>query len=1154
MFWSVAGALTIYMVLAWFAGTWLHLEGARLWILRGGLAIIGVLAAAVFLWFDRKSQSEPAITEVESDSATDIDQLILEADNHLRNSKLGHGLHLRNLPLIFLIGDLGTTKTTTVVHSGIEPELLAGHVFQGNAVVPTRLANIWFAHGTILVEAAGSLLSDAARWAHLVRRLQPGKMASIANKAGQAPRAVVVFFDCENFLHQGAADLVANAARNLRSRLREISQALGISFPIYVLFAKVDRIPFFAEYVRNLTHEEITQVLGVTLPLDAGVGAGTYAENEDHRLSRVFDSLFYSLSDHRPDFLHRENDHDKRPSIYEFPREFRKIRKLLVQFLVELARPSQLGTNPFLRGFYFSGVRAVLLNDAPAIAVGQSTSHSEPDATRIFQFSRGAIQARESVSPNPALSARKVPEWTFVEHLFNEILLRDRAAMGTSAVSTKISYWRRALLAMATLVSLLACIALGVSYYFNWKLENQVVNAGLAISSNAELLSTQLPTSDQLQKLDRLRGALQTLSEYKSKGAPWYMRCGLFVGDRLYPPARSVYFADFYNLLFAQTQGRLLAALQSVPTPPGPNDDYGRTYDDLKAYLITTSNHDKSTRLFLPSVLIRRWGEGRTIDPERVQLADNQFEYYAEELKLANPYSSENDSLAVERARAYLAKFGGTERTYKSIIEEASQANPAVYFSQRFPGAESVLVAPQGVEGAYTKQGWSWVQNAIQNNLNRFYRGEIWVLGNQADNLADERIRVQDELRARYLADFSNQWRNMLKSAGIVRYTGLKDAAEKLRILSGNQSPLLELLWLVSGHTTASPEIASVFQPVHTIMPPAQAEQTDRYIGQSNQSYMNALVGVQTSVEAIIDPAVDKQAVDQSISSSVSALRVTAELSNTFRIDSEGHVETTVRTLMEEPITALDSILRSSSAGALNGKGQGLCSSWNRLAASYPFNPRSSAQASIQDVNAIFQPQGGALWSFYASTLSNYIVRDGAQFKANPNGGVRINPAFLAFLNKASRFTDTLYSGSSQPHVSFTMRARSTEGMDGVTLDIDGQTLTGSSSMQFLWPGSGPQEVKLTGRLPGGSELLLQDFQGPWAVFQFLGEADHRVSSGSTETLEWIAKTGGGGQPMRLPDGRRVTVSFDLSAGSAAPLFTKGFFSGLRCVPTIAQK
>ncbi len=38
---ATAIALILYLVLAWFAGTWLHLQGTTLWLVRGGLALIG---------------------------------------------------------------------------------------------------------------------------------------------------------------------------------------------------------------------------------------------------------------------------------------------------------------------------------------------------------------------------------------------------------------------------------------------------------------------------------------------------------------------------------------------------------------------------------------------------------------------------------------------------------------------------------------------------------------------------------------------------------------------------------------------------------------------------------------------------------------------------------------------------------------------------------------------------------------------------------------------------------------------------------------------------------------------------------------------------------------------------------------------------------
>ena len=63
------------------------------------------------------------------------------------------------------------------------------------------------------------------------------------------------------------------------------------------------------------------------------------------------------MCDLRPEYLARETRPQKLPGIYEFPREFRKLRRAMVQFLVDLCRPSQLTVGPFLRGFYFSGVR-----------------------------------------------------------------------------------------------------------------------------------------------------------------------------------------------------------------------------------------------------------------------------------------------------------------------------------------------------------------------------------------------------------------------------------------------------------------------------------------------------------------------------------------------------------------------------------------------------------------------------------------------------------------------------------------------------------------------------------------------------------------------------------------------------------------------------
>ena len=52
-YWMAAILLVGWLVLAWFTGTWLHLHGSSLWILRIALAVIGVAAFIVIIWWFR---------------------------------------------------------------------------------------------------------------------------------------------------------------------------------------------------------------------------------------------------------------------------------------------------------------------------------------------------------------------------------------------------------------------------------------------------------------------------------------------------------------------------------------------------------------------------------------------------------------------------------------------------------------------------------------------------------------------------------------------------------------------------------------------------------------------------------------------------------------------------------------------------------------------------------------------------------------------------------------------------------------------------------------------------------------------------------------------------------------------------------------------
>ena len=72
--------------------------------------------------------------------------------------------------------------------------------------------------------------------------------------------------------------------------------------PVYVLFTKADKLPYFREYVDRLSEAEVAEQLGATLPLETP-RPGVYAEEQSQRLTEAFQGLYYSLAEKRTSFL-----------------------------------------------------------------------------------------------------------------------------------------------------------------------------------------------------------------------------------------------------------------------------------------------------------------------------------------------------------------------------------------------------------------------------------------------------------------------------------------------------------------------------------------------------------------------------------------------------------------------------------------------------------------------------------------------------------------------------------------------------------------------------------------------------------------------------------------------------------------------------------
>jgi type VI secretion system protein ImpL len=1157
----VGVSLLAYMAAAWAAGKLLGLSESDFYILFAALSAIGVIAAGVIVWWKMRQQEQSA--DLPSDAPLDpnneIDALVREAEAKLAASQIGKGATIGALPVVLVMGEQGTAKTSTILNSGLEPELLAGVAHQDNQVAATRTANFWLAKNTIFAEAGASLLGEQSRWVRFVRRLKPGSLKSMVGGNAQAPRAAVICVNAEMFTQQGSAEYFATVGRTAQARLGEISQALGISFPVYVLFTRCDRLPFFTDYVRGLTNDEAGQVLGITLPMH-NVQAGVYAEEETRRLVTAFDSLFYSLADKRLHFLPRESDPQKLPGAYEFPREFRKLRNAVVQLLVDIGRPSQLRTSPFLRGFYFSGVRPVVVQDTPlpaATPMPARSAQASGHATGMFQAMRPGAAAQPVQQPQYT-GSKRVPQWVFVSRLFNQVILQDRAALAASGSSTKTSGLQRMLLIGASLLLFFTAIAFTVSFFKNRAMVNDAVAAAEAIPAT-EAAGNSLASLDSLQRLETLRQALEQVSAYRVDGHPFSMGWLLYAGDDLYPHLRKAYYKRFGQLLFTQAQGALRSHLQRLPAAPASTDDYGLPYEVLKGYLITTVQNDKVTDASPAPILLRRWAEGRTVDAQSMQLAQKQFVYYAKDLKNGNPFSSTGDNDAVARGRSYLAQFSGIERVYQFMLSQAAKGT--VNFNRDVANSSQAVVNGRDIPAAFSKAGYQFMANNLPK-ADQFFAGERWVLCDAAGNIsasscqsgAIDKVKLTADLSTRYVNDYIAQWRNYFRNTTVLRYADLKDAAKKLNLQSGTQSPILGLFWLASQNTgvdyskiQGADRIQKAFSSVHHVVPPSNV---DRYVAPSNQPYVNSLLTLQTSVDQAAQmPTPDPATASTTLSNATNAKISVKQVAQGFNIDQETHLEATLQKLLEDPITNAEGLLRALGPAELNGKGKGLCAQFSTVTNKYPFNTAATAEASIAEVNSLLKPGEGALWAFYDANLKQALVKQGTQYV--PTGTVPLTPQFVNFFNNAAKLSEVLYKpGAPEPKLMYTLTPLKSEGIQGYSLNVDGQTLasTGGGAKQFTWPGGG--QAALQGNL-GAGNVNIYSYTGLWATFRLMGDAERWDPAGSGYNLEWVVRIGG--KPATLANGAPVAVRVMLDMGGAPPFFKKGSLAGMRCISQVAK-
>src|SRR5215467_3227491 len=1160
------------------------------------------------------------VVVAEDSFSMELGGLVAEANRRLAATlpvnQQGEVPSISNLPLYIVVGGEGIGKTSAILNSGIDPRLLAGEAARDGSVIPTRLCNLWYAEGAVFADFCGRVLTqESENWERALRvfsqpvriprwkRLLLGTPSQHLNLKG-----VVLVCDASQFVKAGDPQRMAAFARTLGDRLQAAGSILRREFPVYVLFSKCDAVQCFSEFFAHLSEPEGRRLLGATLSSQRvrHDTADIYSDREGKRLTEYFNRLYMSLAEKRLVFLAREDATAKKSTAYEFPRELKKIRGDVVQFLLDVFRPNPLQAGPRLRGFYLSGQRWVARNTSPiadGTMAGFTVMPRRADATILF-----GSKPVQSPAGRPSGGSGMIAKWTFLIELFHDVILKDRAGYIAPRINTRDQGLRN--LAFAGVGAL--CLLLCLLWANSWRHNRELLNAVKGTVQNVHRYRAETTTGEALTDLDALHSPLETLLDYDRHGPPISYRWGLYSGAEATNALSGLYFDKLRTLILDPSTSSLATLFLGLNSSAPVADD---VYALLKTYRMITSGECKPDGEFLANTLLPIWTHaGAVLSSDENVLATRQLQFYVSELLLRNPYQppiSEN-AAAVRAAQDYLGRFNGPDKLLGAIVQDIDKNRPAEMLGTYAPSYVGVLSGPVAMEAAYTRDGWTAMMDGIQSHkLNS--SGEACVVGKQAGAVAGLTFTSENERRVQdlYVQNYIQRWRSFVSDHHVEPFRSASDGAQKLSILAdNNRSPLLGLIYMTSHNTDLVPasvlptqvtqkieatkdtlkkgfttlfgkngpnaaqsvtdtvaapvsganDIELAFLPSRVIVDPANRE---KWINAANGPYVQALQELGSSLSALPpknDPKdpVNQQAFDRANKALAGATAAYNTLGAMIPNSSSG-VDLDLKALLKEPITFAGRVIGSVPIPppppdmmipirkSVNQSAKTLCDSLDTLRTKYPFNSNGTQEASLQDIASVFAPQVGTLAQFAQSPdVQKVYQHQGAVWAPNPAIQNEFSQPFLATLNSLSGFQTALYPDpAGNPHFEYTVTLDGT-GHLSFDLDVDGHAL--SFGHKKPHPSARlvwPPTTNQPTKLAvkAGQQLNLEE-QGNWGLFRLLQVADKQ--EGSLFVFSTIRLANGNQNPLQDGHGNPVQVQVHLDS-AAANVFSKGYFGKLRC-------
>lgn len=1012
---------------------------------------------------EKQPEGEPTKAAAPTGTYDELTKSAEETVQFLKSSNLGESGKdaIYSLPWYLVIGAPKSGKSSLVLGSRLNFQTLPSQrQSEQKFIRPTRSVDWRVTNDAVFLDTAGRYQTEGAdqdEWSALLE--------TIKKLRGKRPLdGVLLVVSAERILHYGERE-AEEKAKILRARLDDARQRLKVKFPVYLIFTHADAIEGFRDSFSTSKQEGKNLVWGSTIPLEK-------TENAQALFDGEYEILQNSVMKRRLMRLSAPFPPVRQLRIFNFPLHFGAARRKLGAFVTTLFRPNPFSESPFLRGFYFTAVPV----NRPKVDGNQTLTNLQQTVGHTF----------------------------FTEKFFRDVLLRDKDLVRTfQEQKQKPPIWSWLLTALGTLVVLTLLGLAAISLYFNKKLLDDAGAKGEAVlniykaDANAKtspLEKSPQKTREEIKALDDLREVLVELDEYKREGAPWYMRFGLYSGDKIY--LEKLLPIVYVNAVEQRFREPVIKKLEhdlgkfvSSPLPADPDEQdkiQETNFNLLTAYLMLSAEHkNRAESTTLINALEGYWTTESKLPEDLSEIGKKHLEFYAAQVDREQFPAIRVNADLIARVREKLRNYPAVNRYYKrkvaeisKLIEDENGAMTAEKMLAPSGVSTNLIESNYNVPGVYTLEGNKLMKKAIEEAPQKLSEND-WVMDEKGGTAtANDVAKLED----RYYRDYADRWKTFVKGLNVRPYSK-QNAEDALFAFSNANSPIEILLREIARQTNLSGEpeqgwwdwLMSFFRrtksanTVGNTMVEQEFRPLFEFIGEEGKQ--NAPVGNYRksigSVASKYSQLVSSNQID-SVTEELARGEVKS-FSQLGRAEADirgmaGNLNTTssgqeIALFLQEPLENLQALLGV-------GEKEQLAKTWSdkllpaakNLEKGYPFEA-GQTEADLKNLRAFLNPQTGELSEFFNKRLKNYFETVEGQLRIKESSEVKFSDEFVAYLNNAFRLRRALY-GESGATEKFEYDFRLNPVKDAIVeVIIDGQPIKTdeTASAKLTFPASAGQ-------------------------------------------------------------------------------------------------